>query len=165
MGMRLAACLLIVLAACTGASSTTEAGSGLPPLDSLTVEWGCGHGFWASNSDQTAALHISYLGQGEPDRSVTLPHDEWEAVVLVGRDLHANWCDDVLEPDEPTPVEVAGFPVIGGELHLVGETPAPFTGGELTVEAKSLQVETADGETTQWGSITITNPMWGMFAG
>lgn len=166
--MRLAACLLIVLiAGCTANASppSTDSPTVVPPLETLTTEWGCGHGFWVSNAEQTAALHISYLGDGEPEREAALPHDDWEVVLLVGRDLHANWCDDVIERHEPTPVETGRFPVSAGELRLVGEVPADFSGGELTVEAIDLQVTMPDGTTAEWGSTTITNPMWGLFAG
>lgn len=140
----------------------------VPEVDSLTTEWDCGRGFWVSNPDQTAALHIRYQGDEVGEQRVTLPHGDWEAEVVLGTDLHANWCDDVLEPDEPTPVRQENLPVVAGDLRVIGAVPEDFGGGggvSLTVEATDLVVELPDGTETRFGSLTITNAHWGLIPG
>lgn len=168
----LAILLLVGLGGCgpgtTGLSTTAGTEPAIPPLESLTTEWSCGKGFWVSNARQTAALHIAYRGKGDPDRQIRLPHPDWTAEVLQGTHLHANWCDDVMEPGEPTAEEHSRLPVVEGELVLVGGIP-PDTGGgggqSATVEASDLEVELPDETREQWGSITITNSHWGLIPG
>lgn len=156
----------------TGISATagteTAPDPTIPPLDSLTTEWSCGRGFWVSNVQQTAALHIAYRGEGPPDREIRLPHPDWKAEVVRGTNLHANWCDDVMEPGEPVAEEHSRLPVAAGELALVGDIPQDTGGGggqTATVEASDLEVELADGTREQLGSITITNSHWGLIPG
>lgn len=140
----------------------------VPGVGTLTTEWGCGRGFWVSNDSQTVALHVSYHGEGPPSPKATLPHPDWEAQLKQGADLHANWCDDVLEAGEPTPVEESSLRVVAGELRISGEIPEDSGGGggtKLELEATDLVVELPDGGRVPFGSITITNPHWGLLAG
>lgn len=163
--------MALLLAACGTAGvapTTVPPRPDLPPLHALTVEWDCGTGFWLSNPDQTAALHIRYLGEGAPAREVTLPDPGWQAQLVLGEELQANWCDDVLEPDEPVPQEHARHTVTAGTLVLVGEIPPRAAGGgghSLTVEASDLEIGLPDGTLLPYGSVTITNAHWGLLAG
>jgi hypothetical protein len=156
---------LVLIVACGSVLPATYSADDLPDPASLSEEWGCGTGFWASDPGETVALRLAYQGEGQPDAEVQLPHADWEAVFVEGSDLYANWCDDVIESDEPTPVEHWELPVVAGTLVLIGEPPEPFTGGELSVRASDLVVELPDGSEAPLGSFEITNPMWGFFAG
>lgn len=157
--------LLALMTACSSVVPATYRADDLPEPAALTEEWGCGHGFFISDPDQTVTLRLSYLGEGDPTREVDLPDPDWEARLIEGTDLYANWCDDVIEADEPTPVEHWSLELTGGHLRVVGALPEPFSGGRLSVEATDLVVELPDGTEARWGSIEITNPMWGFFAG
>jgi hypothetical protein len=72
-----------------------------------------------------------------------------------GRDLYANWCDDAIEPGEPEPQQARVLPVISGELEIIGEPPAPFQGGSLTLRASDLVIDIGDGKTHTLGDIEI----------
>ena len=138
----------------------------IPALDDLTETYGCGHGFWIGNPDQTAALRFAYL---EPDgRAVDaeLPDPRWSAELLVGTDLYANWCDDVIEPDEPEPRVTARYEIVNGALHVLGEPPSePFTPGALTLEAVAIAAQIGPDEVVPLGDVTIENHSYGLFAG
>lgn len=171
----LAVLLLAGLFGCgSGTTGISTTGTGpapdpsIPPLESFTTEWSCGEGFWVSNAQQTAALHIAFRGEGRPAREVRLPDPDWNADVVQGTNLHANWCDDVMEPGEPVSEEHSRLPVVAGELLLVGGIPQDTGGGggqSATVEASDLEVELPDGTREQLGSITITNSHWGLIPG
>lgn len=155
------AILALLLAAC----GTTSGVGDIVDLDSLTETYGCGTGFWVGNPEQTTALRIGYNGEGPPPAQVTLPHPDWRAELVDGRDLYANWCDDVIEPGEPEPRQVRVLPVVSGALEIIGEPPQPFDGGPLSVRATGLAVDVGDGTTHALGDIEIENPSWGFFAG
>lgn len=154
-----------VLGACGSVLPATYSADDLPELSTLDETWGCGWGFWAGTADQTVALRFSYNGESEPDTEIELPDPEWSATLIEGTDLYANWCDDVIEENEPTPVEHWSLPITGGTLTIDGAIPAPFEGGQLSVHATDLVVELPDGTTAPLGSTTITNQSWGFFAG
>lgn len=157
---------LVALAACGSVLPATYSAEDLPDLTELDQTWGCGEGFWISDRDQTVGLRIAYQGTDlDSDRMVSLPHPSWNATLVVGSDLFANWCDDVVEPDEPTPIEHWNLEIVGGSLEVIGTQPAPFQGGELKLEATDLKVELEDSTVTDLGSVTIVNPTWGFFAG
>jgi hypothetical protein len=168
----LAALIVFCVSACgTTAPSTSPLEppeAEIPSIESLTTEWGCGRGFQVSNADQTVSLRIAPRGEGQPDQRVTLPHPDWRAELVQGADLHANWCDDVMEPGEPTPVESSRLEVVKGDLRIVGELPEDTGGGggmAVTLEASDLVLELPDGTEVPFGSITITNSNWGLLAG
>ncbi|CAN5891364.1 hypothetical protein BH23ACT5_BH23ACT5_03600 [soil metagenome] len=154
------------IAACSAVLPATYSESDLPDLGALTIEWGCGHGFWASNPPQTVALRFAYQGEGgAPTPEIDLPHPEWEATLVEGTDLFANWCDDVIETDEPVPVEHWNLTVVAGHLSIEGDPGEQFSGGSMSVSATGLKVELVDGTVVDLGDIDISNPMWGFFAG
>ena len=153
--------LALVIAAC----GTTSGVGDIADIESLTETHGCGTGFWVGNPEQTMALRIGYLGDGPPPAEVSLPDPAWRAELIDGRDLYANWCDDVIEPDEPEPQQVRVLPVVSGTLEIIGDPPQPFNGGPLSVRATRLVVDVGDGETHPLGDIEIENPLWGFFAG
>ena len=94
-----------------------------PAAVELTEHHACGFGFTAATADQHAALLVSPTtgvgpGGAPEGGSVTLPDPGWDVALRVGADLMANWCDDVQEPDEPTPVWYAEWPVTAGSLQF-----------------------------------------------
>jgi hypothetical protein len=155
------AILAILLAAC----GTTSGVGDIADIATLTETYGCGTGFWVGNPDQTTALRIGYSGEGPPPALVSLPNPAWQAELVDGRDLYANWCDDVIEPDEPEPQRVRVLPIVSGNLEIIGEAPEPFNGGPLSLRATDLVIDVGDGETHTLGDIEIDNPSWGFFAG
>ena len=155
--------LTLLLTAC-GWSSDTGTGD-IAPLDELTETYGCGYGFWVGNAAQTTALRFQYLGDDGQASDADLPSDMWIVEMLDGQNLYANWCDDVVEPGEPEPLVVRRLSVVDGTLTVIGDPPAPFDGGELTLRAEGLVLETPDGEMVELGNITIENPTYGSFAG
>ncbi len=159
--MKRIAILALLVAAC----GTTSGVGDIADIDSLTETYGCGTGFWVGNPDQTTALRIGYQGDGPPAAQVSLPNPAWTAELIDGRDLYANWCDDVIEPGEPEPQRVRVLPVVSGTLEIIGDPPQPFEGGVLTVRATELVIDVGDGETHTLGDIEIENPSWGFFAG
>ena len=159
--MKRLAILAVVLAAC----GTTSGVGDIADIDTLTETYGCGTGFWVGNPEQTTALRLGYQGEGPPPARVSLPDPSWRAELVDGRDLYANWCDDVIEPGEPEPRQVRVLPVVSGDLEIIGEPPQPFNGGPLSVRATDLVIDVGDGETRELGDIEIENPSWGFFAG
>lgn len=153
--------ILVLVAAC----GTTSGVGDIADIDTLTETYGCGTGFWVGNPEQTTALRLAFRSADEQPESVSLPHPDWTAELVDGRDLYANWCDDVIEEGEPEPRHVRVLPVISGELEIVGEPPAPFEGGTLALRATDLVIDIGDGETRVLGDIEIENPSWGFFAG
>ncbi len=153
--------LVLLLTAC----GTTSGVGDIADIESLTETYGCGTGFWVGNPEQTTALRIAYQGEGPPPAQVTLPDPAWQAELVDGRDLYANWCDDVIEPNEPEPQQARVLPVVSGSLEIIGEPPQPFEGGVLAVRATDLVLDIGDGETHELGDIEIENPSWGFFAG
>lgn len=156
--------LALLIAACSWNGDAGSVGD-IARLDDLTEAYGCGHGFWAGNPAQTTALRFQYLGDDGQASDAELPSDRWSVEMLDGQNLYANWCDDVIEPGEPEPLVVRRLPVVAGSLMVIGEPPAPFEGGALTLRADGLVVETPDGERIELGDITIENPAYGFFAG
>ena len=138
-----------------------------PPfvLDDLTDEYGCGYGFQAGNADQSAGLFVMTDGTfGEPPRSgrVTFGPEAspWSGELRFGSDLFANWCDDVIEPDEPTPVVTETWAVTSGRGELTLNDD-----GTATVSLTGLVAVDGEGAQHELGDITIDNVGWGQFAG
>ena len=156
---------LLALAACGSVLPESLTETDLPEPAVLTQEWGCGLGFWLSDADQTVTLRLTYTGEGSPPATTDLPSPLWDARLILGTDLYANWCDDVIEAGEPTPIEHWVVPVVGGRIEVEGEAPEPFSGGELRFAARDLVVELPDGTRVRWGDAVGRNPNWGFMAG
>lgn len=162
--------LVLLLTACGGGGGsddvTTVTGEELG--EALAVEYPCGLGFAVASEDQRYALILHHRGSGDvPQGQVSLPDPEWRAEVLVGTDLMANWCDDVIEPGEPTAEVSETWAVVGGELtyDAPDELPQGCSGGAVTAEVTDLRVETAVGEQLAIPDRSITNEAYGCFAG
>jgi len=152
---------LVALSACSGGDD-----AGPEPVD-LTVEYPCGFGFYASNEDQTTGMLLTYRDfdgawAGNVARSGQI-EAAWDAQLQYGTDLFANWCDDVLEPNEPTP-EVDTTWAITGEIEVV-ELPAAGVCGTATAQLHDVVAMGPADQMLELGELTITNPSWGCFAG
>ena len=159
-------CLLVALSACGRAETAGPPERESPiAIGDLTETYGCGTGFWIGNPEQTVALRLEYRGDEGPAPRVKLPDPEWNARVIAGENLYANWCDDVMEPHEPSPVEAASYEITAGILEIDGAIPQPFESGSLTLHATGLVMTGSDSTTVQLGDVTITNEMYGFFAG
>jgi hypothetical protein len=96
----------------------------LPTLADLSVAHHCNYGFWLGNESGTVGLRLEYDSRAALDESfppretVTLPHPDWDAYLVFGEYLYINWCDDIIEEDEPTPVEDERMKITGGSNHL-----------------------------------------------
>ena len=152
---------LVALSACSSGGDT-----GPEPVE-LTEEYGCGFGFYASNEDQTTGLVLTYQDfdgawAGNVSRSGQIDA-AWDAQLQFGTDLFANWCDDVLEPDEPTP-EVESSWTLTGEIEVT-DLPAAGQCGEAVASLHDVTAHGPVDQVLELGDLTITNTAWGCFAG
>jgi len=144
-----------------GASS-----SGLADVE-LTEDWGCGYGFSVSDEAQETLLQIDHVGDEDlAAGTVTFPDPAWEGEVLVGTDLAANWCSDVIE--EPQAEVDETWTIVEGTLTFAGEVP-PTDGTPadqpVRAELTDVVVEGPDGERVELGDLSLSNDSWGFFAG
>jgi len=144
-----------------GASS-----SGVADVE-LTEDWGCGYGFSVSDKAQETMLQIDHVGDADQVAgTVTFPDPAWEGAVLVGTDLAANWCSDVI--DEPQAEVDETWTIVEGTLTFAGEVPpSDGTSADQPVRAEltDVVVEGADGERVELGDLSLSNDSWGFFAG
>lgn len=151
----------IALTAC----SETDTSSVAPEL---TEEYGCGFGFYVGDADQTTGLFVFYEDMsgamaGDVVETADLPSESWRAVLDEGSDLFANWCDDVLEPDEPTP-EVVETWEVSGSIEVVS-LPEAGQCGPATARLTDLVATDSEGATMSLGDLELTNEAWGCLAG
>lgn len=164
---------LLLAAGCgggeVGGGQTTSTTAPPPSLPPLVVEYGCGYGFHLGSEDQTVALLATFtgkepFGEGEIPPVSQLPHEQWRVELTRGEDLFANWCDDVMEPDEPQPVVEETWTVTAGTIRIT-QLPESDCTGPARAELDGLVATTAGGEQIELGSFTVENPHWGCFAG
>lgn len=158
-------------------------GTSLPPevrevaTADLSVHHGCGFGFYVGNPEQTVALHLSWMPDPGPNAGMLarpeseptpLPGRDWTGELRLGTNLFANWCDDVLEPDEPRPDVTQGWPVVGGTLEMTSD-PSPNSGCSGGPPARArvtgLRVEAPDGSIVGLPDLEVENDAWGCMAG
>lgn len=133
----------------------------------LTETWPCGYGFRLSNPEQTVAVSIEYTGTepltaGAAAIATDLPDPSWDVEMWVGRDLLANWCDDVVEVGEPTAVRDQTWTAVAG---TIGSLVVPDGTGEASIRIDGLVVAAPDGSRFELGDVAARNPQWGLFAG
>lgn len=153
----------VALSGCS-AASVEPTNAELVEQTELSEFWACGIGFAASNTDQSVALFV-YSNDQNPMPPVSFPDDTWDAKILVGKDLLANHCDDVLEEGEPVPVIEEEWTVDGGLLNFVH----PDTGlcGATGPVAGTFTALTAANSTSSIdiGDLEVVNENYGCFAG
>lgn len=152
----------------SGCASTVTPEVEIPDLEAME-EYGCGFGFWLGSADGQVAVRLAAANElavdGDLPREVTLPDAVWEASVLIGEDLYANWCDDVIEAGEPEPVVAEQWPVTAGTITLHDPVPAADCPSEARATVTGLEATRADGTTLELGQRELTNDTWGCFAG
>lgn len=157
----LIAIALLSLAACSSSGST-------PEIPELSEQYGCGYGFYASNVEQTVGLFVVFSDfdaaeSGNIPETSQLNGDTWDAEIRFGTDLFANWCDDVLEPGEPTPEYGETWQVSGTiEVH---ELPPAGRGGPASATLTDVEARGPNNELIAFDNFEIQNEFWGTFAG
>jgi len=164
------AALVVTLGACGG--NDDQRGVDDPPATGLaavelTDDLGCGYGFARSDDAGETLLSIYHRSDaGRPERTVSLPSSDWDAVVQVGTHLAANWCNDVIE--EPQADVDETWTIVEGTLRFAGQVP-PVDGSPadqpVVAELTGVVVESPDGEQVELGDVTLRNESWGFFAG
>lgn len=151
----------LVLAGC---NSNTANQAELPEL---TEEFACGYGFYLSNSDQTVGLLLTYRDYDGAAAGRVAPNAEidiaWGGELQFGTNLFANWCDDVLEEGEPTPIITETWAVTG--RVEVTQAPGADTCGPASANLTELVGVNPDGGDFSFGDLSVDNEFWGCFAG
>lgn len=131
--------------------------------------YGCGYGFWLGTEDEQVAVRLaavpSVAAEGELPRVATLPDPAWDATMLIGEDLYANWCDDVLEPGEPEPAVDQAWPITAGAVLLEGAIPPAACPTVVRASLRGLQATRPDGTVVELGDRDVVNDTWGCLAG
>ena len=157
----------VVVTSVVPITSTLPGGPAVVSGSDLTVDHPCGHGFAKGSADQTISLVIFHTGEWTEDGpSLDEPielgsNSEWSARISVGADLFANWCDDVVEEDEPTPRIDREFTITQGTL--VGEVDGSVARASLS-NVVAAPVD-GPGEPIELPEIQLVNEGWGFFAG
>lgn len=128
-------------------------------------DFGCGYAFSVGTADATVRLSLwSDTGLGGPPQGGTSDLGEgWTGELVVGRDLFAQWCDDVVEPDEPEVVEERSWEVAGTltwELEE-GDGQCPSVATAVLTDAEVIE----DGESQSLRDVEFRNEFFGCFAG
>lgn len=165
--MRRSGLLLAVIALATAAcgGSTAEPGNAqIASEAALTEFWPCGIGFAASNAEQTVALLV-YSSDNEPTPPVSFPDAGWDARLVVGKDLMANHCDDVIEEGEPVPEIEEEWHISTGSLEYT-DPGTGFCGAAGPVTGTFTDLEAENSQTVvKLGDLTVLNENYGCFAG
>lgn len=167
----IAAALALVLTGCgaglpgTVQEPTGEGVAGQLATDGLQ-DWDCGHAFTIGTPDQE--LRLSLWFDGAPAGTVPEPgtHElggDWTGELVAGSDLFAQWCDDVMEPDEPEVVETAEWDVEGTVTWQLeeGEGECPSVATASLTDARVV----VDGEAVPIADFVLHNEYFGCVAG
>lgn len=168
-----AAGLTTALAGCGDTDPDTGPGGTTVDFTSLdNVRWaedlGCGFGFGRVDTGEAFWITVRTSGNRSAPlaRSVTLPAPEWDAEVVAGHQLVANWCQDVIL--DPQAEVTATWEIVAGTLTFVGDIPELTTDGRpgrARAELSDLVIVDSDGTRTELDDIALTNDQWGFFAG
>lgn len=166
------AALAVALAACggvgePGADQPTDGEEVAARLATEDLEdWGCGHAFTLGTPDQE--LRLSLWFDGSPAGATPEPgtHElggDWTGELVAGSDLFAQWCDDVIEPDEPEVVEAAEWVVEGTLTWQLeeGDGQCPSVASATLTDASIV----VDGEAVPITDVEFRNDAFGCFAG
>lgn len=157
----------VLLVGCAGPSDV-DVDTAVDRLASgRTDDWGCGHGFTIGTPDQTLRLSLWAEDPGdegpEPGTFEVGPGGDWTGELVLGRDLFAQWCDDVMEPDEPDVVRIARHDVSGTLTWSAAtdRTSCPSVATGRFTEG----VVTVDGRTVPLPDLEVHNDAFGCVAG
>jgi hypothetical protein len=129
----------------------------------LDAEYGCGYRFAIASERQTASMVVGFDDIDDWETGPTPGTYELadlNGTVRFGRDLMANWCDDVIEEGEPEPVIDEEWEIVDGVLELTHTDNRLAIGTFVDVVA-----EDPDGDEHDLGDVEVANGMWGFFAG
>lgn len=137
------------------------------PTPEMTETYDCGYGFYASNPEQTVGLFVELTDREAASISdipgtSQLDDGTWYGRLVFGTDLFANWCDDVLEPDEPTP-EVGETWLLSGKIRI-DELP-PSGHGMASATLSDLEAHGPNNELIVFDDFAVENQFWGTFPG
>lgn len=156
----LLAVLGLVIVSCASEASQADG-------PDLTEAHGCGHGFYVSDLEQTTGLVITYRDREGAMEGRVAPNSDldvaWDAELQRGTNLFANWCDDVIEPGEPTP-EIEETWDVTGRIEVTG-LPGAGECGPASAELTDVVATGPDGEELVIGDLSVVNEAWGCFAG
>ena len=137
----------------------------------LTDDYGCGYGFEKGSADQTLRLSLTWVAGFDADAEalsspVNFPDTAWNATVTTGTDLYANYCDDLILVDEPTPVVSSTWTLVEGTLTIGSDTmPNADEVADVRATLTAAVVESATGDRVDLGDVELHNTCWGCFAG
>ncbi len=133
----------------------------------LVDHYGCGYLFALGSPTEDLALQIMWRGGTAPNVSsaVQFPSDRWLGELRSGSDLFANWCDDVIEVDDPTPVVDRTWNLTAGTLTIGAIGEGGICLGSVSASLEDAVVEGASGELLELGDLELVNDSFGCFAG
>ncbi len=122
----------------------------------FTEHWKCGRGWATSTSDQRVGL-IIYEAEpwsAEGVDEISLPDTAWNALILVGKNLFSEHCNDAIEMWIALPTIAQQWPLSGGKVVVTDTMPGPddepayvravLEGGEIETESGMIQLPRID---------------------
>lgn len=132
-----------------------------------TEHFACGRGWATSTADQRVGLVIY---EAQPASSVTnnqivLPDPDWNASILIGKNLFAEHCNDAVEDWVSVPTIAFQWPLSAGVITIVDQVPDPDDGpAQVRASLEGGQVDTGAG-TIALPKIELDNRSYNFFAG
>ena len=176
-GVRVVLATAVLLAGCAGIQNVTSGGEAeLPEMQAVLAltegpleDWGCGHQFTVGTGDQTVRLTVQEVGAavGTPPEPgvVAVDGTAWEGRLVTGRDLFAQWCDDVVERGEPDVVETTSHPVTGTLSWSLDATDASGACDGPASARLTDAVVVVEDRTYPLPDLDLANEFFGCFAG
>lgn len=166
-GARTSAVVTAALGLSLGSLTGCSAGSPTPDVDlaELSTPYPCGYGFQAGNDAGTVGLFLVPDSPGQPPRATAADLGDdgaWSGEIRIGRDLFANWCDDVIVMGEPQPEVDEAWTLVDGVVEITALDESART---ATMTATDLVAVEPDGTRHDLGDVVLVNEGWGTFAG
>ena len=127
----------------------------------------CGRGWATSTADQRVGLVVyeSTSQANEIGAEIVLPHPEWNASVLIGKNLFSEHCNDAIEEWISLPTIAARWPLTAGTITIFDEVPGPDENPALVrASLEGGRVDTG-GALVALPAIDLDNPSFNFFAG
>lgn len=139
------------------------------PLPELSETYSCQYGFYLGNVSQTVGLFVTYQDyeaaqQGDITMTSDIDGDVWKAELQFGSNLFANWCDDVLEADEPRS-EVDMTWDVSGVIEVTELDDSGCGRGSARASLSDLIATDSEGETIELPDLQVENEAWGCIPG
>lgn len=145
--------------------STKELSEMLSTAD-FTEHFPCGRGWATSTADQRVGL---VLYEAEPaDVStgpIDLPHPDWNASVLIGKNLFSEHCNDAIEEWIALPTIAAQWPLASGTITIADAIPSRDEGSaRVRATLAGARADTGAG-LVPLPAVELDNPSFNFFAG